>query len=210
MLLLVGLGNPGSQYERNRHNVGFKALDEIARRHSFSAFRRRFHGRVAEGSVAGRRTLALKPDTYMNRSGQSVQAAKTFYKIAANDIIIFQDEIDLISGKIRVKRGGGSAGHNGLRSIDAHIGPDYRRVRIGVGHPGDKDVIKHHVLNDFSKADDRWLVPLLEAVAKAAPFLALDDDPGFSNKVALLLQPPNRANEDEARRGAPNQAPSVD
>jgi PTH1 family peptidyl-tRNA hydrolase len=204
MLLFVGLGNPGSQYERNRHNVGFMALDEITRRHSFSAFRRRFHGRVAEGSVAGRRTLALKPDTYMNRSGQAVQAAKTFYKIPAQDIIVFQDEIDLASGKMKIKRGGGSAGHNGLRSIDAHIGSDYRRVRIGVGHPGDKDVVKHHVLNDFGKADDRWLIPLLEAIAEATPFLALDDDPGFSNKVALLLQlassPPK---EDQSRGGEP-------
>ena len=189
MLLFVGLGNPGPQYERTRHNVGFKALDEIAQRYAFSTFRKRFHGRLAEGSIGGRRTLALKPDTYVNRSGQSVQAAKTFYKILTSDIIVFQDEIDLASGKLRTKRGGGSAGHNGLRSIDSHIGSGYRRVRIGVGHPGDKDVVKRHVLNDFSKADDRWLAPLLEAIAEAAPFLALDDDPGFTNKVALLLQP---------------------
>ena len=192
MLLLVGLGNPGSKYERNRHNVGFMALDEIARRHSFSAFRRRFHGRAAEGLLGGRQTLALKPETYVNRSGQSVQAAKTFYKLASRDIVVFQDEIDLASGKMKVKRGGGSAGHNGLRSIDAHIGPDYRRIRIGVGHPGDKEVVKHHVLNNFSRTDDRWLDPMLAAVAEAAPFLALDDDPGFSNKVALLLRPPER------------------
>ena len=190
MLLLVGLGNPEPKYERTRHNVGFLALDEIVRRHSFSAFRKRFHGRVAEGSLAGRRTLALKPDTFMNRSGQAVQAAKTFYKIATSDIVVLQDEIDLASGKLKVKRGGGSAGHNGLRSIDAHIGPDYRRIRIGVGHPGDRDVVKHHVLDNFSKADEGWLAPLLDAIAEAAPFLALDDDPGFSNKVALLLKPP--------------------
>ncbi len=197
MLLLVGLGNPGSRFARNRHNVGFLALDEIVARCAFSKYRRRFHGHVAEGALAGRKTLALKPATYMNRSGEAVRAAKTFYKIATPDIVVFQDEIDLASGRMKIKRSGGNAGHNGLRSIDAHIGPDYRRVRIGVGHPGDKHVVKRHVLNDFNKADDRWLVPLLDAIAEAAPFLALDDDPGFSNKVALCLQPPRSSGKDD-------------
>ena len=204
MLLLVGLGNPGSKYEHNRHNVGFMALDEIVRRHSFASFRRRFHGYVAEGSLAGRSMLALKPETFMNRSGQAVQAAKAFYKLSAGEIVVLQDEIDLAAGKLRVKRGGGSAGHNGLRSIDAHIGPDYRRLRIGVGRPDSKDVVKHHVLDDFGKADDAWLVPLLRAIAEAAPFLALDDDPGFSKKVALLLNPPaERTNNKPAEDGQP-------
>ena len=198
MLLLVGLGNPGPKYARNRHNVGFLALDGIVARHAFSSYRRRFHGHVAEGSLAGRRTLALKPATYVNRSGQAVQAARAYYRIAAGDIVVFQDEIDLAAGKMRVKRGGGHAGHNGLRSIDAHIGSDYRRVRIGVGHPGDRHVVRRHVLNDFAKADDRWLAPLLEAIADAAPFLARDDDAGFTNEVARRLQPPRARARDTA------------
>ena len=189
MLLLVGLGNPGLKFARSRHNVGFMALQEVVKRHGFSKFRRRFFGHVSEGTLGGRKTLALKPATYMNRSGEAVHATKSFYKIASSDIVIFQDEIDLASGKLRTKRGGGNAGHNGLRNIDAHIGPDYRRVRIGIGHPSQKHVVKNHVLGDFNNADNRWLLPLIEAIAEAAPFLALDDDPGFSNKVALLRQP---------------------
>ena len=189
MLLLVGLGNPGPKFARSRHNVGFMALHEIVERYSFSTFRRRFCGHVSEGTLSGRKTLALRPATYMNRSGEAVHAAKSFYKIASANIVVFQDEIDLASGRLRTKRGGGSAGHNGLRNIDAHIGPDYRRIRIGVGHPGQKHVVKNHVLGDFNNADNSWLLPLIEAIAEAAPFLALDDDPGFSNKVALLRQP---------------------
>jgi len=189
MLLLVGLGNPGPKFSRSRHNVGFMVLHEIVERYRFSTFRRRFCGHVSEGTLGGRKTLALRPATYMNRSGEAVHAAKSFYKIASANIVVFQDEIDLASGRLRMKRGGGNAGHNGLRNIDAHIGPDYRRVRIGVGHPGQKHVVKNHVLGDFNNADNRWLLPLIEAIAEAAPFLALDDDPGFSNKVALLRQP---------------------
>ena len=201
MLLLVGLGNPGLKFARSRHNVGFIALHEIVERYGFSRFRRRFYGHVSEGTLSGRKTLALKPSTFMNRSGEAVHAAKSFYKIASADIVVFQDEIDLASGKLRIKRGGGNAGHNGLRNIDAHIGPDYRRVRIGVGHPGQKHVVKNHVLGDFNNADNHWLLPLIEAIAKAAPFLALDDDPGFSNRVALLRQPAT-AGEDHSEESA--------
>lgn len=190
MLLLVGLGNPGPEYARHRHNVGYMALDEIARRHDFPAPRRRFQGLLAEGRLAGRKVLALKPTTFMNDSGRAVAEAARFYDVVPADIVVVHDEIDLMPGKLRVKAGGGGAGHNGLRSIDAHIGPEFRRIRIGIGRPRHKEDVRRYVLHDFAKADHDWLGPLLAAIAEAAPLLAKDDDPGFATKVALLLRPP--------------------
>ena len=190
MLLLVGLGNPDRRHARNRHNVGFMALEAIALHYGFGRERRRFHGTAREGLLGGKRTLALWPRTYMNRSGQAVEAAAHYYRLAPGSVIVFHDELDLNPGKVRVKRGGGTAGHNGLRSIGSHIGPDFRRVRIGVGHPGNKAQVERYVLRNFPKRDRGWLEPLLDAVVAAAEHLAEDDDPGFTTKVALLLQPP--------------------
>jgi len=185
MLLIVGLGNPGAQYARHRHNVGFMAADAIHRRHDFGPWRRRFHGRFAEGELAGVKTLLLKPETFMNDSGRAVGAAAQFYKLEPADIVVIHDEVDLMPGKIRVKTGGGSAGHNGLRSVTGHIGNDYRRLRIGVGHPGAKELVSIHVLHDFAKSDAKWLDPLLDAIAEQAPLLAEGKDSAFANRVHL-------------------------
>jgi PTH1 family peptidyl-tRNA hydrolase len=192
MLLLVGLGNPGGKYDRHRHNVGFMAVDAIADAHRFGPARRKFQGELREGALAGEKAIALKPLTYMNDSGQSVGAAMRFYKLAPANVVVFHDELDLAAGKIKAKQGGGNAGHNGLRSIDDHIGPDFRRVRIGIGHPGDKTRVTGHVLGDFAKADRDWLDPLLAAMAKAAPFL-VDGDARFATAVAQTLAPPKVA-----------------
>ncbi len=190
MLLLVGLGNPGNKYADNRHNIGFMAVDEIVRRHGFSPERRRFQGLVSEGTLAGKKVLTLKPQTFMNESGRSVGEAARFFKIEPEQIIVFHDELDLEPGKLRVKKGGGLAGHNGLKSMAAHIGKDFRRVRLGIGHPGDKNKVMGYVLRDFPKADDKWLDPLLDAMAEAAPLLCGKDDAAFASKVALILKPP--------------------
>jgi PTH1 family peptidyl-tRNA hydrolase len=189
MLLLVGLGNPGDEHRRQRHNVGFMAVDAIAERHGFSPFRRRFQGEVAEGMLAGERTLILKPQTYMNLSGQSVGEAARFFKLQPSDVMVAHDELDLAAGKLRMKLGGGHAGHNGLRSIDAALGPEYRRMRIGIGHPG-KERVLGWVLQNFSGEDIKWLTPLLDAIADAAPHLARGDDNRFATHVAQKLQPP--------------------
>lgn len=187
MLLWVGLGNPEPAMLRQRHNIGFMAVDRIAQRHGFSPWRARLKGWTAEGTVGGARVLALKPGTYMNRSGESVQAAAGFYKIPASDITAFHDELDLVPGKLRVKRGGGAAGHNGLRSMDAALGtPDYGRVRLGIGHPGHKDRVNGHVLGDFAKVDLPWLAVLLDAIADQAPLLAAGTPEAFMTKVALV------------------------
>ncbi len=190
MRLIVGLGNPGPRYERNRHNIGFMAVDACVRRHGFGPFRAKFEGMIAEGNVAGERIYALKPQTYMNLSGDCVGAAARFYKIPPEEIAVIYDEIDLQPGKIRVKRGGGAAGHNGVRSIDAAIGADYWRVRLGVGHPGLKELVQAYVLQNFTAEEMRWVLPLVEATAEALPLLVEDDPPGFANKVALILNPP--------------------
>ncbi|RME62508.1 MAG: aminoacyl-tRNA hydrolase [Alphaproteobacteria bacterium] len=190
MLLLVGLGNPGPRHAGNRHNIGFMAVDAIARRHGFGPPRNRFGGECREGLLDGAKTLILKPQTYMNLSGQSVGEAMRFYKLKPADIVVLYDEIDLAPGKLRIKTGGGSAGHNGVRSIQAHIGPDFRRLRLGVGHPGAKALVERHVLSDFAKADAQWLVPLLDAVAAEAPWLAKGDDGRFATAVALRLGNP--------------------
>ncbi len=194
MLLLVGLGNPGAAYQGHRHNVGFMAVDAIARAHNFGTPRLRFRGEVREGTLTSAKgatkTLILKPMTYMNESGNAVREAVEFFKLPLSDVVVIYDEIDLAPGKVRAKAGGGNAGHNGLRSISAHIGNDYRRVRLGVGHPGIKEIVHMHVLHDFAKSERQWLDPLLDAVAQAAPYLADSDDAGFMNKVTLLTAPP--------------------
>jgi len=187
MKLIVGLGNPGNQYAGNRHNVGFMALDAIASAQGIGPFRNKHQGLIAEGTIGGEKVLLLKPQTFMNRSGDSVKAVAQFYKIPTADIIVLYDELDLAPGKVRVKVGGGNGGHNGLRSIDPQIGLDYRRVRIGIGHPG-KEFVTPHVLGDFAKADKAWLDPLLEAVGRNADMLVKGDDSGFMNRVALAVQ----------------------
>ncbi|WP_374299563.1 aminoacyl-tRNA hydrolase [Ferrovibrio sp.] len=189
MLLLVGLGNPGSEHKRQRHNVGFMAVDAIAEQHNFQPFKKRFQGELAEGVLSGTKTLLLKPQTYMNLSGKSVGEAAHFYKLPPAQVVVVHDELDLAAGKIRMKTGGGHAGHNGLRSVDAAIGADYRRLRIGIGHPG-KDRVLGYVLQNFGAEEHDWLDPLLAAIAAEAGYLARNDDTGFMTKVALRLQPP--------------------
>jgi len=190
MRLIVGLGNPESRHARNRHNVGFMAVDRLVRRHEFGPFRAKFSGELAEGTVAGERVLALKPQTFMNLSGDSVGHCARFLKLAPAEIAVIHDELDLAPGKLRVKQGGGSAGHNGLRSIDAALGPDYWRVRIGIGHPGAKELVHPYVLQNFDAEEMQWVVPLLDAMAEAAPLLVKDDPQGFMTRVALILHPP--------------------
>ena len=187
MRLFVGLGNPGTKYQGNRHNIGFMAVDEIARRHGFGPWRRRFQGETSEGTIGGERVILLKPTTYMNDSGQSVGEAANFFKIEVGDITVFHDEIELPPAKLRVKLGGGIAGHNGLRSISAHVGNEYRRVRIGVGHPGVKDLVHSHVLNDFAKTDMPWVEALREVVAENAALIVTGQDSAFQNKVHLAM-----------------------
>ena len=188
MQLFVGLGNPGAKYARNRHNIGFMAVDEIARRHGFSTWRRRFQGETSEGSLDGERVILLKPTTYMNDSGRAVQEAANFFKLGADQITVFQDELELPPAKVRVKVGGGIAGHNGLRSISSHIGNDYRRVRLGIGHPGVKELVHAYVLADFAKEDGAWVKALCEALADNAGLLAAGRDSTFQNKVHLSMQ----------------------
>lgn len=190
MRLLVGLGNPGPGYAGHRHNIGVMAVDAICRRHGVRPWKVRFHGRAAEGLVDGVKILALKPATYMNRSGEAVAAALHFYKLAPEDVIVVYDEIDLRPGQIRVKKGGGAAGHNGIRSIDDHIGPDFWRIRLGIGHPGAPELVHNYVLRDFSKAERVDLEKLLDAVAEAFPLMAAGDEGRFVNKVVLAIQPP--------------------
>ncbi len=188
MKLFVGLGNPGEKYAANRHNIGFMAVERIAAVHGFGPWKKKFKGYVADGELGGEKVLLLKPDTYMNESGQSVGEAARFLKIAEGDVVIFHDELDLLPGRIKIKTGGGNAGHNGLRSVSAHVGNETVRVRLGIGHPGTKDAVSPYVLNDFAKADRAWLPDLLEAVAKAAPYLARGDAARFQSDVALVLQ----------------------
>ena len=190
MRLLVGLGNPGPRYAGNRHNIGFMAVDAIVRRHSFSSIRERFHGLTAEGTIDGEKVLALAPQTFMNDSGRAVQAAVQFFKLQPTDVIVLYDEIDLPLAKVRAKRGGGAGGHNGIRSIDAHIGADYWRVRMGVDHPGQKEMVKAYVLMDFFKEEHATVQAMLDAVADAIPLMIAGDDGRFMNKVNLALNPP--------------------
>jgi PTH1 family peptidyl-tRNA hydrolase len=198
MKLFAGLGNPGAEYQGNRHNIGFMALDRIAADHGFGPWKRDFHGRVAEGRLGGDKVVLLKPETFMNLSGRSVQAAMTFYKIVPADLVVFHDELDLAPGKIKVKMGGGHAGHNGLRSIHGVIGEAYGRVRLGIGHPGNKDLVAGYVLHDFAKSDRDWLEPLLQGIADGAGELASGDDAKFLNAVSLRVNPPRNSG-----KGAP-------
>ncbi len=188
MKLFVGLGNPGDKYARHRHNVGFMAVERIAERHGFSQWRRRFQGETAEGTIGGERVMLLKPMTYMNESGRAVGEAARFLKIDLQDVIVFHDELDLAPGRVKVKIGGGNAGHNGLRSISAHVGNDFVRVRIGIGHPGSKEAVIPYVLHDFAKADQEWLDPLLDAIANASGHLASGDFQRFLTDVARATQ----------------------
>ncbi len=188
MRLFVGLGNPGTKHQGNRHNIGFMAIDAVARRHRFAPWRRRFQGETAEGELAGRRIVLLKPATYMNESGRAVGETMRFFKLALGDLAVFHDELDLPPGKLRIKTGGGNAGHNGLRSITAHVGNDYARVRLGIGHPGLKHLVHAYVLGDFAKAERPWVEALCETVADHAGLLAGGEEATFQNKVHLAMQ----------------------
>lgn len=209
MWLFVGLGNPGDKYANNRHNIGFMAVDAIVRRHNFSAWRtqKKFKADISEGALGGEKVLALKPRTYMNLSGEAVQSAMAFYKIKPDRIVVFHDELDLAPGKIRTKQGGGAAGHNGLRSIDAHIGKNYHRARLGIGHPGDKNRVHGYVLNDFAKSDRDWLDRMMDGIADNAALICEGDMPSFMSKVAQAINPPKPkkdkpAKDDEKTGGA--------
>ena len=188
MQIFVGLGNPGANYAQNRHNIGFMALDRIAEKNGFSPWKAKFQGRISEGRLGPEKVILLKPETFMNLSGQSVGEAMRFFKLEPTDITVFHDELDLAPGKCRAKSGGGHAGHNGLRSLHQHIGADYQRVRLGIGHPGHKDAVASYVLHDFAKADQVWLAELLSGIADGAGKLALADTAGFMNAVALSVQ----------------------
>jgi PTH1 family peptidyl-tRNA hydrolase len=188
MRLFVGLGNPGAKYANNRHNIGFMAVDEIARRHGFAPWRRRFQGETAEGTLDRERVILLRPTTFMNDSGRAVQEAANFFKLGLAEISVFHDELELPPAKVRVKVGGGIAGHNGLRSISANIGNDYRRIRLGIGHPGVKELVHGHVLSDFAKSDRPWVEALVGAVADNAALIAAGRDSSFQNKVHLTMQ----------------------
>ena len=188
MRLFVGLGNPGAKYAHNRHNIGFMVAGEIARRHGFAPWRRRFQGETAEGTLDRERVVLLRPSTFMNESGRAVQEAASFFKLSTGEITVFQDEIELPAAKVRVKVGGGIAGHNGLRSISSHVGNDYRRVRLGIGHPGVKELVHGYVLSDFAKDERPWVVALCKAIADSAGLLVTDRDSTFQNKVHLAMQ----------------------
>lgn len=209
MRLFVGLGNPGAKYARNRHNIGFMALDQIAQDHGFAPWRSKFQGQITEGRLGSEKIILLKPETFMNLSGQSVGEAMRFYKLDPTDITVFQDEIDLAPGKCRVKNGGGHAGHNGLRSLHQHIGPHYARVRLGVGHPGHKDRVAGYVLHDFAKADAGWLDDLLRGIGDGAPYLADGDDGRFMNAVGLRMTPQRKEKRPEPKPAALDTRPDV-
>ncbi|MGH6763442.1 MAG: aminoacyl-tRNA hydrolase [Phyllobacterium sp.] len=203
MLLIAGLGNPGPRYAGNRHNIGFMAADAIHRRHGFSPWSKKFQAEISEGMLNGEKTLLIKPLTFMNLSGQAVGEAIRFYKLAPADVLVIYDELDLTPGKVRIKVGGGAGGHNGIKSIDAHIGKEYRRMRLGIGHPGVREMVTHHVLGDFAKADHEWLEPLLDGIAANADLLPKRDDAGFMNKLALALDGNGKSAPETSRNAAP-------
>ena len=207
MKLFVCLGNPGAKYSANRHNIGFMAVDRIAEDHGFGPWKAKFQGSISEGRLGTEKILLLKPETYMNKSGQSVGEVARFYKIDAADIVVFHDEIDLAPGRLKCKSSGGHAGHNGLRSLHAHIGDAYARVRMGVGHPGHKDAVPTYVLKDFSKADQDWLEDMLNGVSDGAPDLASGDTGRFMNKVSLRLNPPRSSATQKPAKAKPEPAP---
>lgn len=187
MLIIAGLGNAGQKYARHRHNVGFMAADEIVRRHSFGPWKNKFNAEISEGTLDGSKALVIKPQTMMNLSGEAVGKVMRFYKANAEDIVVIYDELDLAPGKLRIKKGGGAGGHNGIRSIESHCGKEFRRMRVGIGHPGHKDRVTGHVLGDFSKADQPWLEAMLSAIAEHAGLLATGQDNNFMNKIAMAL-----------------------
>jgi PTH1 family peptidyl-tRNA hydrolase len=207
MLLFVGLGNPGAKYAQNRHNIGFMAVDAIAADHGFGPWRAKFQGHVSEGVLAGEKIVLLKPGTFMNLSGQSVGEAVRFYKLGTAKVTVFHDELDLAPGKLRVKQGGGHAGHNGLRSIQSHLGAEYGRVRLGIGHPGHKDRVSHYVLQDFAKADGAWLDDMLRGIADGAPWLAEGKPDRFQNAVAQRMAPTRPAKPKPAPEAKPKPGP---
>ncbi|WP_424984466.1 aminoacyl-tRNA hydrolase [Microbulbifer sp. S227A] len=209
MKLIVGLGNPGAKYAKNRHNIGFMALDRIAGDHGFAPWRSKFQGQLTEGRLGREKVILLKPETFMNKSGQSVGEAMRFFKLEPQDVIVIHDEIDLAPGKSRIKSGGGHAGHNGLRSIHAHIGEAYDRVRLGVGHPGRKELVPGYVLHDFPKADDDWLDDLMRGLSDGAPHLAEGDGGRFMNAVALRTAPPRSSNSAPKPPGKPAPKPEA-
>jgi PTH1 family peptidyl-tRNA hydrolase len=213
MLLIVGLGNPGAKYAGNRHNIGYMAVDRIAQDHGLGPWRSKFQGVISEGQLAGEKVVLLKPETFMNNSGQSVGEAMRFFKLAAEDVIVFHDEIDLAPGKVRVKSTGGHAGHNGLRSLHNHIGPEYTRVRLGVGHPGHKDAVAGYVLRDFAKADQGWLDDVLRGLSDGVAELVRGDTARFLNAVSLRVAPPRssttKADSPPAKPEAENDAPDT-
>jgi PTH1 family peptidyl-tRNA hydrolase len=198
MLIIAGLGNPGGKYAGNRHNVGFMAVDAIHRRHSFSPWSKKFRAEIAEGEIAGEKVLLIKPQTFMNLSGESVGEAMRFYKLQPADLVAIYDELDLPPGKARLKTGGGNGGHNGIKSLDAHCGREYRRLRLGIGHPGVKEMVQNHVLSDFAKADKAWLEPLLDTLADNADMLVRNEDSQLMNKIALALG--DKAEEEKPRK----------
>lgn len=211
MKLFVGLGNPGAKYAGNRHNIGFMALDRIAADHGFTPWRKAFQGLVAEGRLGGEKVALLKPETFMNLSGQSVQAAVAFWKLPLSEVTVFHDELDLAPGKLRLKQGGGHAGHNGLRSIHGHLGEAYGRVRLGIGHPGHKDAVAAYVLHDFAKADAGWLEDLLRGISDGAEALAAGDGQRFMNTVSLRTAPPRSSTtKEEGEAPAPVVVPMED
>lgn len=210
MKLIVGLGNPGAKYAHNRHNIGFMAVDEIASAHGFSPWRAKFQGQVSEGRIGSDKVILLKPETFMNLSGQAVGEAARFHKIDPADVIVFHDELDLAPAKIRVKTGGGHAGHNGLRSIHQHIGPDYDRVRMGIGHPGHKDAVAGYVLRDFPKADAEWLDDELRGIADGITHLVAGDNAKFLNTIGLRLTPARSSSSTPKPKPAAPEAPPQD
>ncbi|WP_339689584.1 aminoacyl-tRNA hydrolase [Celeribacter baekdonensis] len=205
MRLFVGLGNPGTKYAGNRHNIGFMVVDRIAEDHGFAPWRSKFQGQVSEGKLGSEKVILIKPETFMNLSGQSVGEAMRFYKLTSADVVVFHDELDLAPGKVRVKTGGGHAGHNGLRSIHQHIGADYDRVRLGIGHPGHKDRVAPYVLSDFAKADQNWLDDVIRGCSDGAASLAAGEAAKFSNAVALRTNPPRPST--GAKAGDPKPIP---
>lgn len=212
MLLFVGLGNPGGKYARNRHNIGFMALDQIASDHGFGPWKSKFQAELTEGKLGSEKVMLLKPMTFMNLSGQSVGEAMRFYKLTPDDITVFHDELDLAPGKLRVKQGGGHAGHNGLRSIHQHIGADYQRIRLGIGHPGHKDRVAGYVLSDFAKAEEGWLDDMMRGISDGAAELAAGDTGRFMNAVALRTAPPRSSTtkpKPDAAKPAPEDTPDA-
>jgi PTH1 family peptidyl-tRNA hydrolase len=206
MQIIAGLGNPGSQHAGQRHNIGFMAVDEIVRRHSsFSPWQKKFSAEISEGRIGSEKILLIKPQTFMNKSGQAIGEAMRFYKLTEQDITVFYDELDLAAGKVRIKRGGGAGGHNGIRSMDQHCGVNYQRVRLGIDHPGHKDRVTGHVLGDFAKADQQWLEPLLAAIGDNIELLVKGDISGFMNKIALAVgdAAPNQPKKPKSEKQAP-------